>query len=446
MRVLVTWPPHVPSYFNAGHHLPTFTVAAYLRSQGHEVDALDAGALNYSWKEFADRVFQGRYQAVVVMNEYDVVEGVRRAADYVRALLPEAFLVTAGRLSLQNPRFFRSLELDAIVASGDCEAGVAHALRWAAEGRPSVTGLPGVLVRDAQGWHDPSGPGIWMPAQEWRLPDVDEIPYQAYESLYRKDQNKFCGIPDRRELVVQVARGCPVGCSFCDVPPMQGLRERRLTVATTLGYIRDAFTRQPFEYVAFYAPTFTLDKRWVRELCAAFREEPRSYRWKCTTTLHHLDEDLVRAMGEAGCVRISVGVETFEDPAAEALPRVKRKVRDRFEQVLSWCDAAEIELNCFVIVGLPGSTPEGARRTMEVIRAAGSRVRPTLYTPYDQMRADMSERELSAFNRQTFVDPSEVAASGHSPGEFLSLLYDVDDYATPSTGRIPVTAAPGRGK
>jgi anaerobic magnesium-protoporphyrin IX monomethyl ester cyclase len=437
MRVLVVWPPHVPSYFNAGHHLLTFGIAAYLRKQGHEVDAIDGGALNLTWKEFADQAYQGQYDALVIINEYDVVEGVRRAADYSRALCPNALLITVGRLSYQNPDFFRTLPLDAIVASGDYEAGVAAALAWGAAGKPDVDGLPGVLIRTESGWHAQREHGTWLPAEDWVLPDVSEIPYGAYEALYRNDQNRFCGIPFRRELVIPVARGCPVGCSFCDVPPMQGLRERRLTVDRTVDYIRTSFANHPFEYVAFYAPTFTLNRRWISDFCAAISAEPRRYPWKCTTTLHHLNEDMVAEMGASGCVRISVGVETFEETAENTLPRVKQAAKDRFLEVVAWCHNSGIELNCFVIVGLPGTTPEGTARTMDVIREHGARVRPTLYTPYHKMHADMSERELSAFNRQTFADPAEVAETGYPELDYLALIFDSDDYITPATEQIP---------
>ncbi len=442
MKVLVCWPPHVPSYFNAGHHLPVFSVAAYLRAAGHEVDALDAGALNFSWKEFGDRLYRGGYELVVLVNDFDTAEGIRRAADYARALLPDVTVLTVGRLSYQNPGFFEALALDAVAHGGDYEAAAEETVRWVAAGRPDRPDLAGVAVRTAGGWQAPARAGVWLPAERWVLPDVRDIPYLHYENLYRRDENKFCGIPERRELVVPVARGCPVGCAFCDVPTMQGLRERRLTVERTLDYIRASFAAHPFEYVAFYAPTFTLDKRWVRQLCAALAAEPRRYPWKCATTMFHLDEDLVRRMGAAGCVRISVGVETFEEEGADGLPRLKRAARDRFEQVAGWCAAAGVELNCFLIVGLPGTTPEGTRRAMREIAAAGARVRPSLYTPYDRMRADMTEREMSAFNRQLFVDPDEIRATGHDPVEFLELLFGADPYVTPATERVGHLASP----
>ncbi len=440
MKVLVCWPPQVPSYFNAGHHLPVFSIAGYLRAQGHDVRALDAGALNYSWKELGDELFRGSYDLIVLVNDFDVVEGIRRAADYARALIPGVAIMTVGRLSYQNPEFFRSLDLDAIGSSGDYEAGAAHAGRWVERGRPEDAALPGVQVRTASGWLSQAGPGDVLPAQDWVLPDVREIPYAHYENLYRRDENKFCGIPERRELVVPVARGCPVGCDFCDVPAMQGLRERRLSVDRVLTYLRECFAAHPFEYVAFYAPTFTLDKRWVRDLCAALATEPRRYPWKCATTLHHLDQELVSQMAAAGCVRISVGVETFEPDAAQALPRIKRSARESFDQVAAWCSASAVELNCFVIVGLPGTTPEGTRQTIDQIKSAGARVRPTLYTPYEQMHGAMTEREVSAFNRQLFVDAGYLRSAGHEPAEFLSLLYRSDDYVTPATGRIGLSS------
>ncbi|PCG84218.1 hypothetical protein CIB93_20605 [Streptomyces sp. WZ.A104] len=437
MKVLVCWPPHVPSYFNAGHHLPVFSLAAYLRAAGHEVDALDAGALNHTWKEFADTLYQGNYEAVVLVNDFDVVEGVRRAADYARALAPAAGLVTVGRLSHQNSGFFQSLDLDAVAVGGDYEPAVTEALEWMAEGRPEDPDLAGVAVRTAGGWVAPKRPGTRLPVEEWVLPDVREIPYTHYENLYSNDQNKFCGIPQRRELVVPVARGCPVGCDFCDVPAMQGLSERRMPVARVMDYIRRSFEEHPFEYVAFYAPTFTLRRPWIVELCEAMAAEPREYQWKCATTMHHLDEELIARMGRSGCVRISVGVETFQPEAETGLPRIKRDARRRFDDLVRWCHQAGVELNCFVIVGLPGTTPDGARHTIELINEAGARARPTLYTPYHLMRPDMTERELSGFNRHTFIPGDPAADPRQDPLEFLDVVFGGDGYTTPVTERIP---------
>jgi anaerobic magnesium-protoporphyrin IX monomethyl ester cyclase len=78
-KILVVWPPHVPGYFNAGHHTPLFEVAAHLRRRpgvGH-VDALDGGALNINWKDLGATLHQGHYDVIAMMN-YDAVDGFER--------------------------------------------------------------------------------------------------------------------------------------------------------------------------------------------------------------------------------------------------------------------------------------------------------------------------------------------------------------------------------
>ncbi|MFJ9378728.1 B12-binding domain-containing radical SAM protein [Streptomyces sp. NPDC101455] len=408
MKILVIWPPHVPSYFNAGHHTPAFMTAGHLRRDPRvtRVDVCDAGALNMNWKAVGDLLFQGDYDVIAVMNDFDAVDGLERFVTYARELSPRCRLVTFGRLSSMNPGYFERYDLDAIVRSGDYECGVAHVVRGLAEG-PLTGPLPGVAVRVAGEWHDPRQPGESLPAEEWVLPDVNEIPYSAYDRLYARDDHKFCGIPFRRELVVPTARGCPIGCDFCEVPTIFGLKERRLSVDRVIEYIETAFAEQPFEYVAFYAPTFTLDRRWLKELCERFRSGSLRPRWKCATTIHHLSEELVTLMGESGCVRISVGLETLEPDSQGNLPRAKRIEDEKFRTLAAWCDRAGIELNAFVIVGLPGTTPAGMARTIEVARRTGARVRPTMYTPYHGMSPTLTPLEISRYNRQLVAEPGD---------------------------------------
>jgi hypothetical protein len=119
------------------------------------------------------------------------------------------------------------------------------------------------------------------------------------------------------------------------------------------------------------------------------------------------------------------------------MPTLKRSLSEKFEDVADWCSRFNIELNCFIIVGLPGTTPEGTIRAFEKIARANARVRPTLYTPYMQMREDMTERELSAFNRHIFVDPEAVLRAGRDPYEFIKIVFSDDEYVTPATKRIP---------
>ena len=428
MKVLVMWPPHVPSYFNAGHHSITFLTSNYLRTlpEVAEVQAIDAGALNYNWKEISDLLYQGEFDTIVLINDFDNTDGFDRVIRYARTLSPGSRIITGGRLSSQAPRTFHEFDLDAIVVSGDVEAGVADYLRWLRSG--SNSSLRGVSVKNVDGWTS-TVPGVYLPADEWCLPDVTEIPYAAYDCMYGQDQNKFCGIPKRRELVVPAARGCPIGCSFCEVPSYQGLRDRRLTVERTIDYIETSFAEHAFEYVAFYAPTFTLDRKWTAELCRTFIDRGSRYPWKCATTISHLPPDLMALMGKSGCVRVSVGLETLEANGRSELPCQKQIELDRFHQLADQCGELGIELNCFVILGLPGTTVAGTRRTIDEIRAAAGRVRPTMYSSIEDLRESTTAAEAARFNRQLLPQGG---------GEFYQFLFSREDRLTNVMEQIPV--------
>lgn len=436
MRILVIWPPHVPSYFNAGHHTPLYMTAGHLRRlpSVDRVDVKDAGVFNTHWKAIGDLLHQGRYDVIAMMNDFDAVDGFERFTAYARELSPDSRLLTFGRLSSMNPGFFQRYGLDAVVQSGDYETGVAHYVTALAAGTPHAP-LPGVAVRDGDQWKPPARGGDSLSPDQWTLPDVEEIPYEHYDRLYARDEDKFCGIPFRRELVVPTARGCPIGCEFCEVHEIFGLRERRLSVEAAVAYIEESLRALPFEYVSFYAPTFTLDKRWVRELCARFLAGPVSPRWKCATTVHHLDADLVDLMGRAGCVRISVGLETLEPDGHGSLPRAKRIEEGRFEALAEQCTRAGIELNAFVIIGLPGTGAEGARRTRELVEKTGARFRPTMYTRLHDMTPSMQPLEISRYNRQLIADPH------HGPDDGLyDFLFGHEGRVTSVYERIPVAA------
>src|SRR5262245_27129333 len=155
LRLLVVRPPVVPTYFNAGHHLPVFSVSAYLRrSLGRpvRVDALDAAALNMTWKELADRLWpgdgDGTYDVVACMNDLGDGGAVGQFVERARALQPGARLVTFGRFSTRVPAYFQRYDLDGIVASGDYETGLSAFVAWTEDpGRPT----PGVAVRPRRG-------------------------------------------------------------------------------------------------------------------------------------------------------------------------------------------------------------------------------------------------------------------------------------------------------
>lgn len=428
MKILCIIPPYVPSYFNAGHHLPVFQVGNYLRKniEGVEVTCIDAAALNSTWKEMCNELIKP-YDIIMVLNDFDAVDTFDRFMKYVNVFAPNAKTVTFGRLSKQIPRFFYQFGFDGVLWSGDYEPGLLSFVRYV---RGEATDHPGIMMGD-----EVAVPGLALLPEQWVMADVNEIPYKSYNKMYKNDLNKFCGIPERQELVVPAVKGCPVGCSFCDVPFMQGLKERRMPVDKVIAYIEDSFEKQPFEYVTFYAPTFTLNHKWVNEFCTKMIKKEKRYPWKCVTVLKRLNHELIKNMALAGCVRISLGIESFTQEAAMGLPKVKRDIYSDFVETVAVCKENGIEINCFVILGLPGDTPDNVKNTLDRCLEMGLRVRPTIFTPYQDMKETMSLSEVNQYNRQFFPDGLYDAETAIA---YYRLFYDFKgDRATMVMDSIP---------
>nr|AEH57243.1 radical SAM NikJ-like protein [Prochloron didemni P3-Solomon] len=405
--------------------------ASYLRSVTsiNNVRCIDAGALNLTWRELSKMLVNEKFDLIAIANEFGTVLAFKRFIEYARRLSPESKLITFGRLSYQIPKFFERYNLDAIVQSGDFEAGVATYVEWL-NGKRKDT--PGVSVNLKGKWTQPEL-GIFLEAEDWAFPDIKDIPYEAYDKLYFDDTKKFCGIPERRELVILIARGCPINCHFCEIPQQQGLRERRRPISAVIDYIETCFKQAPFEYVSMYAPTFTLDRLWVEDFCQRLIERGNCFPWKCVTTIFHLDRELISLMARSGCVRISIGLETLASNSQKTLPRIKHTKDTKFDELATWCAKAGIELNCFIILGLPGQTLDNAKYTIEKVRSKGARCRPTIYTPYEKLSSDMDEETVMAYDRQFFLQklsPLEEA-------EFYKLAFGEELNPTRVMSKIP---------
>ena len=407
-KVLCIAVPQVPHYVNAGHSLAIFEIAAYLRNKLRvQAMPLDASKGDVNWMDLARTLHKEQFDIIAIQHDLGAsFEGLRQFIKYSKEISPQSKLILFGRQVVKYPKFYQRYGTDAIVESGDYEAGVASFIGL--DGSSSM--MPkGISLRTAGGeWMRAIVPGIVLRPEEISLPDINEINYAAYDLLYQNDENKFCGIPDRRELVVPVARGCPIGCKFCEVWQREGKAERRQSVSRVINYIEESFKATRFEYVSFYAPTFTLRKNWVVDLCNELIKRGSRYPWKCTTALPFLSEDLVALMAKSGCKRISVGLETLGNDK-EWLPEAKRVSKDKFTEVIGWCNKYGIELNCFVILGLPRETIKDMEYTAQVVRDSGARYRPTTLERKLNDDENLTE-EIISFNaqRRFFKDLSEA--------------------------------------
>lgn len=154
-------------------------------------------------------------------------------------------------------------------------------------------------------------------------------------------------------------RGCPFSCTYC--AHMFGRRVRKRSVENVLEEIYLLKKKYGTVQISFKDDTFTVDKKWVTELCHGLIETNLDINWDCTTRVDTIDEDLIKLMKKSGCNDIRIGIETGSQ---RILNETKKGIT--FEQVRSitkMLNKNRMMWTGYFMYGLPSETVEDIRST-----------------------------------------------------------------------------------
>ncbi len=217
--------------------------------------------------------------------------------------------------------------------------------------------------------------------------DLDKIPPPAHDLFYQ--------FPEARNAPLRpilTARGCPYSCTYCYNYKMnelykgcgvKPLRHRSVDkVIEEISYLKENF---PFTHVYMTSDCFTWDKKWLFEFCEKYPREI-GLQFTATTRAETATKDRCKALKEAGCSCLMMGVETGNEDIR--LKLLERKMSN--EKILQAADtihAAGLYLYTFNMVGLPGESLEQAYETMNLnIRAKADYTWVSIFHPYPRTK------------------------------------------------------------
>ncbi len=439
MRVLLINPPWYVFQGAGFNEFPMGLgyVAAALAAAGHETAICNAdrgptanfstGGLTGRFAEYQRRLENGddpAYQnAARQIREFrpevvgiHVKTGQTAAAAVVARLAreqaPGCRVVAGGpHATLRPAELLESAVFDAAVI-GEGERTAVEYLAGATANGP----LPGLAVRRGEGAE--VGPA--------RLPidDLDALPPPARERLIDKEIYHPYAFG-----VMFSARGCPFGCSYCASKTIWGRRVRYRDPENIVAEMAEVRARFRTTYFNIRDDTFTLKKERTLDICERIRRRLPGVVWRCDTRADCLDEERVAAMAAAGCVQISIGIESGD---AEILAQAEKG--ETLEQIAAGFRLAHrrgISTSAFIMFGFPGETEPQMRRTIAFARGC----RPdflvaSILTPYpgtaiwDAARAQGLVPERPDW--QTFFHQSPLMGLSAVPRErFLPLVEEL---------------------
>jgi anaerobic magnesium-protoporphyrin IX monomethyl ester cyclase len=203
------------------------------------------------------------------------------------------------------------------------------------------------------------------------IPDLDELPFPDYASLqgfphsYNLPLFSYIGIPG---ATMSTSRGCPYQCSYCDRSVFK--RSYRFNSPDYI-YAHMKHLRLNFgiRHINIYDDLFTLDRERIFKLCDILTAQPLGLQFNCAVRVGHADKDLLQKLKNAGCLMVSLGIESA-DPAM--LERHKAGVTlDKVRDTVAQIKAVGLRAKGLFMMGLPGETEASIQTTSDFIISLG---------------------------------------------------------------------------
>jgi len=231
--------------------------------------------------------------------------------------------------------------------------------------------------------------------------NLDELPFCDRE-LFEYQQIIET---DFQTALFMFSRGCPYQCTFCSNHALRQKQEgayvRFRSVESCLQEIREVTTRYRVAALYFNDDCFTAQRQFVIRFCEAYRLE-FNLPFDINARPETLTDEMCRILAEAGCRRISIGIENGSEKfRRDVLGR--NQSNDRIVEGFANCRKHGIKTKSFNIVGFPFETPEIFQETIDL----NARINPDsviigIFEPYPGTK--LNELCLA----EHFIDPARV--------------------------------------
>lgn len=369
MKILLLIPPtdlkksygKLKSFSNPQPSIGIAYIASVLRENGHEVIIVDAYVNSFSLTDILGKIRENSPDAVgisVLTPSADVVYEISRN---IRDEFP-AITIIMGNMhaSLFSDDVLLKNYADYVVHR-EGELTMVELLS-ALENNMDVQGVQGISYK--------KGDVIVNNPLRPHIEDLDSLPVPAWDlfpmDMYSTDPRTEVK-KGFTEMQMLATRGCPNQCTFCSSRTERSMGRKYRTrspksVVDEMVYMHDKFGSEVFSFMDL---AFPLVKRYATDLCNEIinRGVADKFKWVTECRVKPLDEEMLRLMKKAGCVRVCFGIESGNDRILKLLK--KNFTTDDVRRAVTLANNAGLEIDGMFMIGLPEETEETINQTVD---------------------------------------------------------------------------------
>jgi len=417
MKVLMIQPPvrvdHDPVDIPAGLGI----LCSIAMQEGHEVALLDLNAKRPipSWKSVLEQIQVEKWDLIGIGGLSSMYEDIKKIIYLSRKSNPDALIVCGGGFITYMPdkimQFNPAIDIAVI---GEGEEAFRDVLRTV--NSDNWKNVKGICYRE-------DGKIIYTEPRPL-IPNMDTIPYPAYELMDLESYFKYSGsmwydgaYQSKRRINFVTERGCPRQCTFCthngmnrwDQEALLGKDKVRLldeevgfqaivrffSAKYVVNQALELYEKYNIDYVCLLDENLTSDNRRVHELCDLWIKEGLHTKVKLGTSgdAPSINPEVVKHMKEAGFTYIAIGGESGSDKIL--LNDIGKGVTVAHNQEsIDILKAGGITPSMTFMVGNPNENINDVLETVSFLQKNNADVGPFICTPYPGTKIFMDNQDF----------------------------------------------------
>ncbi|MDR3012975.1 MAG: B12-binding domain-containing radical SAM protein [Chitinispirillales bacterium] len=198
-----------------------------------------------------------------------------------------------------------------------------------------------------------------------RIENIDQLPFPKrhleFISKYKQFQITYPAASLQKGVAqVIYSKGCSYSCIFCSSESIWGKKITWRSPKSVLDEIESLHNTYGTNLIFFPDLTFNHDKKRVIDICNEFVKRDLPIHWFGLFRLDKLDAEILHALKEAKCMKLSIGIET-DNTDADKLKGNFSISKDEYYKILNIADEIGLVIKAFLIIGFPNDTVEKIR-------------------------------------------------------------------------------------
>jgi anaerobic magnesium-protoporphyrin IX monomethyl ester cyclase len=278
------------------------------------------------------------------------------AAKAVKEASPETKVCFGGFHVTLYPQETLALPNVDYIVQGEGEITFSEFIKHIIEGKSGEDDLRGI---DGLGFKMRGGGQIINKTRK-PVSDLDTLPMPAHD-LINLDKYSYVQSESGKVAPIQTSRGCPSKCVFCD------MRMTKYRYRSEDNVLREIKILSSMGITEFFIidDTFTINRERVFRLCRMLIEENLGVKFKISSRIDKMDEEMLKILKKAGCNWIHYGVESGSQRVLDYLQ--KEITVEAITRVFEMTKRAGMGALAYMMLGIPTETGEEIEQSQRLI-------------------------------------------------------------------------------